>query len=562
MSAAGQSAPLPDVSDCKLLLTAAEAFPALERAILAARERVVLSFRVIDLATRLRSDEGRAVGETWADLLADALSRGVSIRLVVADFDPIGAPELHRMSWHTIRQCAAVREMAGDEAAPFEAIAALHPARIGKVLGIFLWAVAATKLHQAAGIVNHRPEAARERFLSEAPRLRTHLVKTDSETHKVRPNWWQRFSLAPVTHHQKLAVIDGKRLFIGGLDLDERRWDTPEHSRMAQDTWHDIQMLFDEPALAAQAERHVDLFLDQTAGKPGCPPPLGQPEMRPATEGLRFITTLSRPSPMKVLRFAPETASRGIYAAHIARTAQAKRLIYLESQFFRDTHLARVLAAHAAAEPGLNCLLVLPAAPEEVAFNSGGTDARYGEYLQARALRKLRRAFGERLFIASPAQRRRPESPSDEVGEAGVGEPDGTGREKHGGLGRAALFGAPVIYVHAKLSVFDEAAAIVSSANLNGRSMKWDSEAGVEMTRRGDVEMIRERVVNHWFPDATEAQRDRLSDPLTAREAWENIARSDAARSPEDRQSFLLPFDLRSTARFGHQVPGIPEQMV
>ncbi len=43
---------------------------------------------------------------------------------------------------------------------------------------------------------------------------------------------------------------------------------------------------------------------------------------------------------------------------------------------------------------------------------------------------------------------------------------------------RDRLGGAPMIYVHAKVSIFDRSAAIVSSANLNGRSLRWDTEAG------------------------------------------------------------------------------------
>jgi phospholipase D1/2 len=48
--------------------------------------------------------------------------------------------------------------------------------------------------------------------------------------------------LHPATHHQKLAVFDRRRLYIGGLDLDERRWDTPEHDRPGAETWQDLQL--------------------------------------------------------------------------------------------------------------------------------------------------------------------------------------------------------------------------------------------------------------------------------------------------------------------------------
>ncbi|MCE8441925.1 hypothetical protein, partial [Rhodovulum sulfidophilum] len=43
------------VEELELLLTAAEAYPALERAFLGARHSISASFRIFDLATRLRS---------------------------------------------------------------------------------------------------------------------------------------------------------------------------------------------------------------------------------------------------------------------------------------------------------------------------------------------------------------------------------------------------------------------------------------------------------------------------------------------------------------------------
>ena len=47
----------------RLLLTAAEAYPALEVAFLEARTEIWCSFLVFDPATRLRSPEGLAVGK-------------------------------------------------------------------------------------------------------------------------------------------------------------------------------------------------------------------------------------------------------------------------------------------------------------------------------------------------------------------------------------------------------------------------------------------------------------------------------------------------------------------
>ena len=80
----------------QLLITAEEAWPAFERAMLAAKRRVVAGFRVFDPETRLRSEEALEIGETWADLLVHKIEDGVQFDLILSDFDPIVAPDMHQ----------------------------------------------------------------------------------------------------------------------------------------------------------------------------------------------------------------------------------------------------------------------------------------------------------------------------------------------------------------------------------------------------------------------------------------------------------------------------------
>ncbi len=179
----------------------------------------------------------------------------------------------------------------------------------------------------------------------------------------------------------------------------------------------------------------------------------------------------------------------------------------------------------------------MPAAPEDVAFNGmRRADARLGEWLQARAVRMIRKAFGERLFIGSPAQPRRSDS-----------------------QGRDALWGAPIVYVHAKVSVFDDQAAIISSANLNGRSLYWDTETGVELTARENVLNVRERCFRHWLPEEADAA---FFDPRRAVHAWRRLAVQNLRAEPEARRGFLLPYDPTPAERFGRDLPGVPNEIV
>jgi phospholipase D1/2 len=283
-----------------------------------------------------------------------------------------------------------------------------------------------------------------------------------------------------------------------------------------------------EGAVVQAAHRHLHGFLAVVACQDAPPP---------AAPG--FLRTLSCARPRNLLRMAPRLVVTEIEAAHLARVGRSRHLVYLETQFLRHVPLARALARRARACPDLCLMVVLPAAPESAAFSSDpGADTRYGEYLQWRCLRILRKAFGrDRLLVAAPVQPRRRESE-----------------------GRDTLEHAPLVYVHAKVSIFDGAAAIVSSANLNGLSMRWDTEAGIELTAPDQVAALENRVMGHWYGDdaadlqgMTEAQRFA---------AWQARIAANTAAAPEDRKGFLVEYDSAPAREAALMLPGVPAELV
>jgi phospholipase D1/2 len=505
----------------EVLLTAGEAYPAFERAFLAAEREILLGFRVFDPTTQLRSDEARAIGETWSDLLVNTLQRGVAIRLVISDFDPIGTTELHRTTWRCMREFERIRERAGTEAR-LEVQAAMHPAEVGLLPRIGSIPVVLRKLSNAAKQLNAMDPAERDEALRDAPGLDAWMV-TGADG-KVKPKLRRLPHLHLVTHHQKIAVFDRKALYIGGLDLNDRRYDTKAHSRSGEETWHDVQVMM-RGEVAEEAQAHLEGFLDIIAGT-------RQPPQRH-----KLVATLSVPRRIGVVRVGPRTVDRTIAEAYRRRIDQAQGLIYLETQFFRDLDLARRLAAAGRRRADLGLIIVLPAAPETVAFTSENRTAdRFGERLQTRCIRIVSDAFGARFLAVSPAQQR-----------------------AESGSGRHILHGAPLIYVHAKVSCFDLETAIVSSANLNGRSLAWDTEAGVVIDRSEDVARLRRRLFRHWLGADAEP---RMYETESAVAAWRERVLANARAAPPDRRGFLLPYDIEAAERFGLDVPGVPEEMV
>ncbi|MFZ1346585.1 MAG: phospholipase, partial [Tabrizicola sp.] len=131
---------VPEAPQVEILVTAAEAYPALERAFLSARAEILAGFRVFDLKTRLRSPEALVIGQTWFDLVIHTLRRGVAIRIVLSDFDPVARPRLHRATWRTVRMFWAAAELAGP-GARLVVVPSTHSAVAGIWPRLLFWPV-------------------------------------------------------------------------------------------------------------------------------------------------------------------------------------------------------------------------------------------------------------------------------------------------------------------------------------------------------------------------------------------------------------------------------------
>ena len=509
----------------RFLVTAHEAFPAFEEAVLDARAEVVAGFRIFDLSTRLRSPRARAVGVDWFDLLLHRARAGVALHFLLSDFDPLVGEPLHALTWRSMRMIAALREVA-PRGAVVTATAALHPARLAIAARLALWPQVQVLLTQRVRAIEALSDAARDRFLHDRPGLAEMIAR---ERHRVRPRRLRLPRLAPVTHHQKVAAIDGRVVYAGGLDLNERRYDDWRHDRPGEETWHDVQMLRWDPAAARAARDHILSFVAAT-----------HREGKPSEGGGHVLRTLSMRGRGSKRLFSPRSLLREIEDEIVAGIRGARRLIYLESQFLRDRHVTRALSRAARRSPELELFVVLPGAPEDVAFEgSRRIDARFGEFLQARCVRKLREAYGSRVFIGAPVQKRASRS-----------------------RGRDSLHGAPLIYVHAKVCLFDDDRGIVSSANLNGRSMRWDTEFGLPIRGEAEVAGLRRRLLAHWLAEGPEPDPSPLLDPARCVRAWRRLADENARRAPEARRGLLVPYLNGPGARFGRDLSIVPEEMV
>src|SRR3954451_15385225 len=247
-------------------------------------------------------------------------------------------------------------------------------------------------------------------------------------------------------HHEKLAVIDGRVAYVGGIDLTAlagNRLDTSEHGARESIGWHDASTRVEGPLVRVVAE-HIALRWREVTGEaldPGC---VG------STRGevrAQFVRTV----PNSVYEALPNGDYR-ILEAYVRALRSADRFVYLESQFLWSAELVEILASKLLDPPSdeFRIVLLLPAQP-----NNGADDTRGQLGLLADVDRDQRLTA---CTLYQPGQR------------------------------------TPV-YVHAKIGIVDDRWLCVGSANLNEHSMFNDTEACLITT---DERVARDTRLRLW----------------------------------------------------------------
>jgi phospholipase D1/2 len=245
-------------------------------------------------------------------------------------------------------------------------------------------------------------------------------------------------------HHQKIVVIDDALAFCGGIDMTDDRWDTRDHgdedprrvrpSGRAYGAFHDATMAVDGSAAAALGTLARERWRRAT-GERIEPPPASSIDPWPEE-----LVPLLRNVEVGIARTEPEYAGRQsvkeIEALHLAAIASAQRTIYLEGQYFAARCIGEALAAR----------LREPDGPEVVVINP----LRARGWVEERAMGAARKRLLAHLRDSDRYDRFRIYRP-------------------------VTTKGLP-IYVHAKVLAIDDRLLRIGSANLNNRSMGFDTE--------------------------------------------------------------------------------------
>jgi phosphatidylserine/phosphatidylglycerophosphate/cardiolipin synthase-like enzyme len=314
-------------------------------------------------------------------------------------------------------------------------------------------------------------------------------------------------------HHEKLVVVDDRVAFVGGVDLTTLggdRFDTNAHIAHGTLGWHDAAVELRGPIVADVAE-HFRLRWREVTGEE-----LPEPK-RPRRAG---------DVELQLVRTVPETIYDSlqdgdfrILESYTRALSSAKKLVYLENQFYWSTEVAEILE-HKLEDPpsdDFRIVLVLPIDP-----NNGGDDTRG----QLADLIECDNRAGRVLACTITA-----------LGERGP---------------------CPV-YVHAKIGIVDDTWLTIGSANLNEHSLFNDTEVNVVSC---DPELARRTRLRLWAEHLDASERSISGDSTEViDEQWRPLAEEQRRRrersEPQTHRLSQLPHLSRRTRRLLGPIKGL-----
>lgn len=332
------------------------------------------------------------------------------------------------------------------------------------------------------------------------------------------------------SHHQKTVVVDGAVGFCTGMNLKENDWDggvhrvfNPARCRFRRSAAfrrevqacrrradyrprHDFIARVEGPAVQHLEENFRERWnglIDK--GAKHSERATSAPEPEP-------IAPSAGPSQVQVIRTMPEPIERGILDTYLRAIGAARRLIYIEDQYFRSVHISEAIADAARASRDLEVIVTTSQGQANALFAGSWTRECFER------IRRFRPDF--ELFALRVVE-------ADCDGELVVEEVDN----------------------HAKLMIIDDVFLSVGSCNMNDRGFEYEGELNLAVV---DADLARRVRLDVWRLHLS--GDERLSGEIIGDVAvWKEHAernRSFDRRSGQLPASHIYPFEPRSNRVF------------
>jgi len=331
--------------------------------------------------------------------------------------------------------------------------------------------------HQLRMLVKTRPELDVRLLIWKSPLLIA--ASQGFYPHKAQV-WFRKrmveFRLDPppafgACHHQKAVIIDDAVAFCGGGDISTDRWDSEQHldgdprrcqpSGLIPSPRHEVMAVMDGAAARALGDLARERWFRAT-GERTVAEPIDSDPWPEGVEPDLFDT------PVAIARTEPAAAGRAEVreneTLHLDAIRRARRLIYLENQYFTSPAIAEALAARLGEQNG----------PEIVLVSTGASPSWFDritmDTARSEVLFRLEQADRHNRFFAFTPYTR----------------------------------GGERIIVHAKVSIYDDAVLRIGSTNLNNRSFGFDTECDIAAEPTDDagrdaIRRFRQRTIGHWI---------------------------------------------------------------
>jgi phosphatidylserine/phosphatidylglycerophosphate/cardiolipin synthase-like enzyme len=302
-------------------------------------------------------------------------------------------------------------------------------------------------------------------------------------------------------HHQKMIVVDDALAFCGGGDIGPDRWDTPQHldddprrektrrDNKDFDSRHEVMGLVDGEAAAVLGELFRDRWLRATGETLQPCPPVKSPRWPgPIPPAFHDVAAgVSRTG--AAWKGYPQI--RENEALHIASIRAAKACIYMENQYFTSPLIAQELAKRLKETDG----------PEVILISTEHSPS----YFDQLTMDKTRLVFIQTLQSADRHGRLRVYSPVTTLGRT--------------------------IIVHAKLTIIDDTLLRIGSANINNRSLGFDTECDLSLeaagpgsaANRAEITRLRDKLLAHWLGCVEDDLKAAIKRAASVGEALERL---------------------------------------
>ncbi|MDI1429847.1 phospholipase D-like domain-containing protein [Polyangium sorediatum] len=326
--------------------------------------------------------------------------------------------------------------------------------------------------------------------------------------------------------HQKTVVVDGRIGFCGGMNMRQNDWDTRHHrlfepsrcrftrpsahrARVKEGLCvadhpprHDFVARIEGPSVAHLEEnfrerwnRLVERGAPHAERSTFVPPP--DPAALPEAPGR---------SAVQVVRTMPAPhAERGILDAYLRAIAAARRLLYIEDQYFRSTYVSDAIAEAARKNPRLAVLVLTSEAQANHPFSGAWSHACF---------ERIREALPDfELYGLRCAGR------------------DGRGKRR-----------VQEIDHHGKLLLVDDVFVMVGSCNVNDRGFEYEGECNVAIVDPAFAATLRLGLFRDYLGGDPRLGKDIERDVEIFRE---HAARNAKGPPEGEPHPYLVPFAPR-----------------